>query len=126
MATRKFELKINGQGYRVEIEEVAEFAATAAPVVSAPVAPVVSAPVAVAPEAPAAVGSGEPIQSPLPGTVVKVIAKEGGKVKAGEVIVVVEAMKMENDIVAPRAGTVSGLIAQGKTVGAGDILAYLA
>ena len=132
---RKFNITVNGKAFYVEVEETSGASAVATPVAPAPVAPapVAAAPVAtpapVAPAAPVAAavtGSGEKMLAPMPGTINKVAVKEGQSVKKGDVVVVLEAMKMENDIVAPRDGVVSGLIAQGKNVQSGEVLAYLA
>ena len=106
-------------------------AAAPAPVVAAPVAaPAPAAPEApaapAAPVAPAAVADGTQIKAPMPGTVLAVKKNVGDAVKAGDVVIVLEAMKMENDIVAPCDGTVKSINApKGSTVNTDDVLAVI-
>ena len=126
---RKFNITVNGQAYEVEVEEVGG-AVSAAPVRAA--APVAAAPVAAAaPKAApapaaapkAAAGAGDPVKSPMPGNILDVKVKVGDKVSNGTCLVVLEAMKMENEIPAPKDGTVTSvLVAKGATVSAGDVL----
>lgn len=131
---RKFNVTVNGTPYQVEIEEVQAFAAPVvqAPAASvAPAAPVApqasSAPAPAAPAAPkAAPAGGTELTAPMPGTVVKIIAKDGAVVKKGDVVLVLESMKMENDIVSPADGTVTVTTAAGTNVNAGDVLAVIA
>ena len=131
----KYKVTLNGRVYEVEVEEdtamlVDEYEAY----VPAPApAPVAAAPMAVAPAAPvlsaniaAAAASGDAIPSPLPGTILKVNVSVGQAVKEGDVLVVIEAMKMENDVVAPRAGTITQVsVPKGATVNTGDTLVVL-
>jgi len=100
-------VNVNGATYQVELEK-APAAAPAAP------APAASAPQAAAPAAaPAApAGAGEKVNSPLPGVIVEVSVKEGQAVKAGQKVAVLEAMKMENEIPAPKDGTVTAIHVQ--------------
>lgn len=136
----KYKVTLNGTTYEVEVEKgeailVDEYAAVApvAPVATAaPVAPVApaaapAAPAApVAPAAPAATAAGEVIASPMPGVIVKVCVTQGQPVKTGDKLVVLEAMKMENEIVAPRDGTVAQIVtAQGASVDTGATLVVL-
>jgi len=93
-------VNVNGADYQVELEN-APAAAPAAPVQAA-------APAAAAPAAPAA-GAGEKVNSPLPGVIVEVSVKEGQAVKAGQKVAVLEAMKMENEIPAPKDGTITAI-----------------
>lgn len=125
-------VKINDKEYEVDVErgkaEVVNVAAVSA--APAPVAaPVAAAPVAAPAAAPApaaAAGEGEEIKAPMPGTILAVKAQVGASVKAGEVLVVLEAMKMENEIVAPRDGVVSSVVTtKGATVDTGAVLLYL-
>ncbi|MEA5059307.1 MAG: biotin/lipoyl-containing protein [Candidatus Pelethousia sp.] len=117
---RKFIVNVNGSSYEVEVEEIA---AGAAPV-AAPVAAPAAAPVA----APAAAAAGpESVESPLPGNIMDVRVQVGDVVKSGDVLAVLEAMKMENEIMAPRDGKVVAVnIAKGATVNSGDVLVVLA
>lgn len=129
---RSFKINVNGVSYNVEVEEVGGVSSVApvqvvAPVASAPVVetkPVAAA--APAPKAPAAPANGAPVKSPMPGMIVKLLVKSGDQVKRGQPILVLEAMKMENDIVADRDGTVSIAVAQGANVNTGDVLATIA
>ncbi len=131
---RKFNITVNGQAYEVEVEEVggAPSAApvrAAAPVAAAPVAAPAAAPKAAAPAAApkAAAGAGDPVKSPMPGNILDVKVKVGDKVTNGTCLVVLEAMKMENEILAPKDGTVTSvLVNKGATVSAGDVLVTLA
>ena len=106
---RKFNITVNGKTYEVVVDEVGGAPAAAAQVASAPVAaaPAATAPVASAPAAPVAVPTeGTTISAPMPGTILKVNVEKGASVKKGDVLVVLEAMKMENDIQAPVDGTI--------------------
>ena len=126
----KYKVTLNGRTYEVEVEAgkamcVAEYAAYA-PAAAPAAAPVAAAPVAAAP-APAAggvtVSGGETVAAPMPGNILKVAVSVGQSVKEGDLICVLEAMKMENEIYAPCAGTISSLpIAKGATVDTGATL----
>ncbi|MGT2667179.1 biotin/lipoyl-containing protein [Streptococcus rifensis] len=116
---KNYHITVNGKTYDVSVEEVSaqEFQAQAAP---AP-APATS----VAPAASVA-SSGTPVNAPMPGTIVAVNVAAGDAVKAGQVLCILEAMKMENEIVAPEDGTVSNvLVAKGAQVEAGATLVTL-
>lgn len=110
---RKFSLNVNGKNYEVIAEE--QTADSTTPV--AVVAPVK----AVAPVASAPVG-GTPLNAPMPGLVKALKVKNGDSVKKGDVILVLEAMKMENDIASPADGVVSIAVAEGANVNSGDVL----
>lgn len=130
---RKFLINVNGNSYEVAVEELTGGSMAAAPAampaVAAP-APVAAAPKAVAPEpAPATAPSvnmpagGTKVEAPMPGTILNVAVNVGDTVKNGDVLVILEAMKMENEIVAPCDGTVSAIaVAKGAAVNPGDIL----
>ena len=136
----KYNVTLNGKIYEVDVTEsdAVVTGITQVPVaVAAPaVAPVAVAPVA-APEAPAAAPAAAPavapvsadgtqVKAPMPGTILAVKKNVGEAVKAGDVIVVLEAMKMENDIVAPCDGTVKSINApKGSTVNTDDVLAVI-
>ena len=109
---RKFNVNVNGKIYVVEIEETGE----AAPVVNAPAA-------AAAPAA--AQGGKVNVESPMPGTILDVKVAAGATVKAGDIICILEAMKMENEIVAPQDGKITSVVAKGATVNTGDVLASM-
>ena len=131
----KYVVTLNGKKYDVEVNEseaVITSVSNAAPA-AAPVAPVAAAPAPAAntaPSAPAAVVgtavSGTQITSPMPGTILKLNVAEGQAVKAGDVVLILEAMKMENEIVAPCDGTIKQLlVSKGSTVDTDQILAVL-
>ena len=123
----KYVVTLNGKNYEVEVTEcdavllnVSDAAAAPAPV-AAPVAAPAAAPAA----APVA-GDGTKVPSPMPGTILSVNVAAGQAVKTGDVLMVLEAMKMENDIVAPCDGTIKQLlVSKGSTVNTDDVLAVL-
>ena len=120
---KQYSVTVNGTVYDVVVEEVGESSApvSAAPVSSAPAAPKAAA----APKAPA--GAGEKIPSPLNGTILKVNVESGASVKKDDVLCVLEAMKMENDIVAPRDGKITSVaVSKGASVNTGDVLFTIA
>ena len=112
---KKYKVNVNGTAYEVEIEEMTGAPAAAAAPVAAPVA----APAA----APAASGAGESITSPMPGNILAVNVAAGDMVKKGQVLMVLEAMKMENEIMAPQDGKVTSVaVAKGAAVESGTLL----
>ena len=137
----KYVVTLNGKNYEVDVTEtdaivtgvtqVPVMVAAAPAVAAAPVAAPAEAPKAeeapATPAAPAApTASGTQVKAPMPGSILAVKASAGQAVKAGDVIVVLEAMKMENDIVAPCDGTVKEiLVTKGSTVNTDDILAII-
>lgn len=124
---RNLNVKINGKEYIVEIEDY-DYIAPEKPAVAAPAQQPVAAPApAAAPvaAAPAPTGKGTPVSAPMPGTILKFKATSGSKVKKGDPILVLEAMKMENDIAAPCDGTVTILVNQGATVETNTVLATI-
>jgi len=126
---RKFNITVNGNVYEVDVEEIVNGAPVATPVVSAPVAAPAAAPAPAAPKA-APVASGSEgsvkIEAPMPGTVLKVNVKVGDKVSAGDAVVILEAMKMENEIAAPSDGVVASVnVSQGASVDTGALLITL-
>ena len=109
---RKFLVNVNCTSYEVEVEEIKGDAKPAAKELSAP-----------APKAPAPGGAADTISAPMPGTVISINVKVGDSFKRGQVLLVLEAMKMENEILAPRDGRVVNVNAQkGSSVNSGDIL----
>ena len=132
---RNFIITVNGKTYQVGVEETA---ATASSYVPAPVAvaPVAPAPVAAtpaaapapapAPAAPkAAPANGEKVVSPFPGLIKNLLVAEGAQVKKDQPILVLEAMKMDNDITAPCDGKISFCVAKGANVESDAVLAVI-
>ncbi len=127
---RKFNIKVNGQAYEVEVEEVAGGFAPApvVPVAAAP-APAVAPVAAPAPEkaeAKAAPAGGTQLKAPMPGTVIDFKATNGAAVKKGQTVLILEAMKMENEIVAPTDGVITFVASKGASVNTDDLLAVIA
>ena len=132
----RYKVTLNNKVYEVEVEEtsamlVDEYEALAPAAPAAPAAAAAPAPVAAPAAAPAAaaapVAAGEQVTAPMPGTILKVNAAQGAAVKKGDILVVLEAMKMENEIMAPRDGTVAQVaVSKGSTVDTGALLVVLA
>ncbi len=129
----KYHITLNGRTYEVEVE-VAEplpltdyqAIAPAAPAAPAAAPATAEAPAAAPAAAPAVTAAGDTVTAPMPGTILKVNVSAGQAVKAGTVLVVLEAMKMENEIMAPRDGTVTQVItSKGSTVDTGAPLVVL-
>ena len=123
---KNYKVNVNGTEYKVSIELISETEA-AAPV-AAPAAPVAAPAPAAAPAAPvaAAPAGGEKVNAPMPGTILSVNVKVGDTVKKGDVLVVLEAMKMENEIMAPVDGTVTFVgVNQGATVESGSAICVI-
>lgn len=115
---KNYRITVNGTAYDVAVEELGAGTVPAA-------APVVAAPVAAAPAAPVAAG-GVKIEAPMPGKILAIKANAGQAVKKGDVVMILEAMKMENEITAPEDGTIAGInVAVGDSVESGDTLASL-
>ena len=126
----KYKVTLNDKVYEVEVEAgkavlLDEYEACAPAPAAAPAAapaPAAAAP-APAPAAKVDLKSGEPVNSPMPGNILDVKVAAGASVKAGDVLVILEAMKMENEIVAPQDGTVASInVHKGDTVNSGDTL----
>jgi len=110
---KKYVVNVNGTKYEIEIEAIDGVAAAAS-------APAKQAPQAA--PAQAASGAGEAINAPMPGTILDVKVANGQAVKKGDVLMILEAMKMENEIMAPCDGTVTSVIAKGTSVETGTAL----
>ena len=130
----KYKITLKGRTYEVEVEagkamllDEYETIAPSAPAASVAVAPV-AAPAA-APAAPAAAAvtaAGEAVNAPMPGTILKVNVSQGQTVKEGDVLCVLEAMKMENEIMAPKAGVINQVVvSKGASVNTGDALVII-
>ncbi len=133
---KKFNVRVNGKTYAVEVEEVGagQGGFTYQPVQQAPIqqASVQTAPVKEVPKAEvskielpkaALVNGGELMSAPMPGTILDILVREGQKVKKGEIILILEAMKMENEIAAAADGVISKIYtSKSSTVSAGDPL----
>lgn len=133
----KYKVTLNNRTYEVEVEEgkamlIDEYEAYApaapAPVAAAPVAAApATAPAAPAAPAGAALAAGEVVKSPMPGNILKINVAQGQKVNEGDVLIVLEAMKMENEIVATKSGTVAQIVtAKGAVVETGAPLVVIA
>ena len=128
---KKYNITVNGNTYEVFVEEAGSVAS--APVYTAPVVQVPQAPATTpAPQAPAttpapqAPAGATTVTSPMPGTILAVKVSVGDSVKKGDVICILEAMKMENEIPAPNDGVIASInVQKGASVSAGDILASL-
>ena len=106
---KKYRVNVNGTNYEIEIELMSESEAKAAP--------------SAAPAAPAAKGEGEAVSSPMPGTILDVKVNVGDSVKKGQVLMILEAMKMENEIMAGTDGVVTSIgVTKGASVQTGDAL----
>ena len=133
----KYKVTLKGRTYEVEVEageaillDEYEAIAPSAPAAAAAAAPAAAAPAAAAPAAapaaPVVTGAGEPVNAPMPGNILKVNVTQGQAVKSGDVLCVLEAMKMENEIMAPKDGTVTQvLVAKGATVDTGAPLVVI-
>ena len=122
---KNYTITVNGKAYAVTVEEGAVSGIAAAPAAPVPLeAPPAAAPSPAA--APAGAAGSVSVSAPMPGKVVAVKAAAGQAVKKGDVILVLEAMKMENDIVAPQDGTIASINAStGDSVESGAVLATL-
>lgn len=110
IADDKAQVEVNGEAYEVDIEKVAAPVVKPAPAPRAAAKPAAAKPApAPAAAAPAAAGAGKPLKAPLPGTISEVLVAVGQQVKKGETVIVLEAMKMQNNIGAECDGTVTAV-----------------
>ena len=129
---KKFQISVNGKSYEVEVEEIGGAPAprVAAPAPVAPkAAPAPATPAPAAPKAAAApVPAGaETITAPMPGKIISIKVKAGQAVKEGDLVLTLEAMKMENEIFAGASGTVKEIrVSEGAAVNPGDVLVVIA
>ena len=130
----KYKVTLNGRTYEVEVEagkamllDEYEAIAPAAPAAAAAAAPAAApAAASAAPAAPVVTGAGDAVKAPMPGTILKVNVTNGQAVKSGAVLCVLEAMKMENEILAPKDGTVTQvLVSKGASVDTGAPLVVI-
>lgn len=105
---KKYRVRVNGNLYEIELEEVKT--GEKVPAVETPKA------------APAVSGEGEEVRSPMPGNILSVNVSEGTSVNKGDVLMTLEAMKMENEIMAPVSGKVTGIVPKGSAVETGTVL----
>lgn len=118
----KYRITVDGKTYEMDVELIGANGAAVQPVAKA-AAPVVSAPAAPAQAAKPAAASTGAVTAPMPGTILKVLKASGDAVKAGDVVLILEAMKMENEISAPADGVIGSLsLTEGSTVAGGDLL----
>lgn len=128
---KKYNITVNGKTYEVEVEEIggsiAAPAPKAAPAPAAPAPKAAPAPAAApAPKAAPAPAGGKTVNAPIPGTILDVKVSEGQTVTEGQLLFILEAMKMENEIFAPSAGVVASIqVAKGSSVNSGDVLLVL-
>lgn len=130
---RKFNVNVNGKTYAVEVEEIG------APVYEAPAAPAAPAPAPVAapkaapapaapaaPAAPKAAGAGDQVKTQMPGLVKKLCFSNGATVKKNDTVVILEAMKMDTPIVAPKDGVITYSVNEGANIDTGTVLCTIA
>lgn len=121
----KYKVTLNGKTYEVEVEQgkavlLDEYEALAPAPAAAPAA-------APAPAAPVNLAAGETVEAPMPGNIIRVDVKQGDTVKAGQILIILEAMKMENEIVSPKDGTVAQVVtSKGSVVDTGAPLVVIA
>ena len=125
---KNYRITVNGNTYDVQVEELGAAAQSASIQSAAPAPAAQSAPVRSAAPAPAAQSAeGTPVNAPMPGNILDIKVNVGDSVTAEQVVVVLEAMKMENDIVTPVAGKVTAInVSKGQAVNSGDVLITVA
>lgn len=127
---RKFKVTVNNEIYEIQVEEIVEdgtLLTSTAPIEKTPITLPQSAPAPAPPQANTSVkqtsGTGHPVVAPLPGIILNILVNAGEKVTAGQTVLVLEAMKMENEIAAPVTGTVTSLlVSKGQNVNTNETL----
>jgi biotin carboxyl carrier protein len=135
---KKYKITVNGQSYEVEVEEIGGEKQPAGPIQQKSAVEAKpeekQQPASAAPAPKPAAASPKPatdtvgkttIEAPMPGTILSIKAKSGAQVSKGDVIMILEAMKMENEIFAPESGTVTIEVTEGTSVNTGDLLAVI-
>ncbi len=122
---RKFTVTVDGETYEVEVKDSDYIRPENASTPVAPAPQPAAAPVAEAKAAPSVKGEGTPVTAPMPGTVLKIKAANGTAVKKGDAVIILEAMKMENEIAATKDGIVSVTVKEGDKINTGDVIAYI-
>ncbi|MCR4604860.1 MAG: biotin/lipoyl-binding protein [Eubacterium sp.] len=123
---KNYTITVNGNMYDVTVEEKSGGAPAAAKPAAAPAPAPAAAPAAPAKPASSGAAGGVKVKAPMPGKILAVKAEEGQSVSKGDVILLLEAMKMENEVVAPQDGTIASInVATGAAVEAGDVLATM-
>ena len=127
---KRFNITVNGKAYDVAVEEVGAGTPVAAAPVAAPAPAPAAAPAAAPAPAPAAAPAanveGTKVAAPMPGTILDIKVKVGDEVSEGQVLLILEAMKMENDIPATAAGKVAAInVNKGDTVNSNDVLVVI-
>ncbi len=116
---KAYKVTVNGTAYEITLEAIdaadVKAAPAAAPAPAAPAAPVAAAP-----------AGGESVTAPMPGNILDIKVASGAQVKKGDVIIILEAMKMENEIMAPCDGTVNVIVTKGSAVETGAVLCTIA
>ena len=112
---KNLRITVNGTSYDVQVEELSAGAAPAPAATAKAAAP--------APVKAAAPASGEPVKAPMPGVILDIKVSEGQSVKKGDCVIILEAMKMENEIFAPKDGKIAGIsVSKGQNVNSGTVL----
>ena len=120
---KKYNVTVNGTVYEVEVEEIGEIASAPVAQAAPKAAPAPAAKPAAPKSAPAGAAGAVKIEAPMPGTITKIVAKAGDTVKSGDTLLTFEAMKMEQEIKAPKDGVVAGVhVSQGASINQGDLL----
>ena len=113
---KAYKVTVNGTAYEITLEAIDAADVKAAPApAAAPAAPVAAAP-----------AGGESVNAPMPGNILDIKVSNGAAVKKGDVLIILEAMKMENEIVAPCDGTVNVVVTKGASVETGAVLCTIA